>query len=252
MIARAEKDPDLSPLAESLQQQFRAALNRWQVDIELAAARRSEASEHVLDSFASLRSRIATLVDHLSPDKATAVRTETAEVVVRLISHHGVTIASPQGHFVFGQQTYVKEIVPVVVKAFEAKGYLPYSDSSHWRAQWKHARYLATISVSEKLEGNYLSSANRLTRIEVHLSVALAADGSSIFQTMPTARSTVPLPKLPMYLSNRLAMTSERTEELERLLYDDARGQIDGKLGHSLANMPDWRAAQGINTPGGN
>ena len=43
-----------------------------------------------------------------------------------------------------------------------------------------------------------------------------------------------------MYLSNRLAMSgTERTEELEKLLYDDARGQIDGRLAHSLGNMPE-------------
>jgi hypothetical protein len=247
LIARAEKDPDLAPLADSIQQQFRAALGR-QVDIELLAARRSAESKRVLDSLAACE-RIATLLDHLSPEKATAMRTDTAELVVRLISQHGVTIAPPKGHFVFGPQTYVKEIVPFVVKAFEAKGYLPYRESTHWQAQWKHARFLATIVVSEQLEGNYLSSANRLTRIEVQLLVTSAADGSLVFETRPTARSTVPLPKLPAYLSNRLA-TSERTEELERLLYDDARGQISGKLGNVLPNMPAWRAAQAINPPG--
>jgi hypothetical protein len=247
LIARAEKDPDLSTLADSIHQQFRAALDR-QAEIELAAARRSDNSGQVLAAFASCE-RIATFFDHLSPEKAAALRSETEQLVVRLVSNHGVTIAPPQGHFVFGSQTYIKEIVPVVAKAFEAKGYLPYRDLSHWQAQWKHVRYLATIVVSEKLEGNYLSSTNRLTRIEVWLSVTAAADGSPIFETKPTARSTVPLPKLPMYLSNRLALSGERTEELEKLLYDDARGQIDGKLAHSLRNMRECPASAAIKTP---
>ena len=51
-----------------------------------------------------------------------------------------------------------------------------------------------------------------------------------IWQTSPTARSTVPLPKLPAYLSSRLAISPERSEEFERLLYDNARGQIDDKF----------------------
>ena len=122
-------------------------------------------------------------------------------------------------------------MVPVIVKALEAKGYLPYRASYHWRDKWKHARYHASIFISEKLEGNYLSSANRLTRIEVRLTVTRVGQALPIFQTMPTARSTVPLPKLPLYVSNRLAMSGERTEEVEKLLYDDARGQIDEQSG---------------------
>ncbi len=247
LIARAEKDPDLSTLGESIQQQFLAALNR-QAEIELSAARRLEDSGKILDSFASCE-RIATLLERLSPDKAAVARSKSEEVVIRLISQHGVTIQPPEGHFVFGPQSYVTGMVPVIVKAFEAKGFLPYRQSSHWRAQWKHARYLATIMVSEKLEGNYLSSANRLTRIEVRLTVTSANQEHPIFQTKPTAFSKVPLPKLPMYLSNRLAMSGERTDELEKLLYDDARGEIDARLAHSLGNMPKCPTSSAITTP---
>ena len=50
LIARADKDRDLSPLASSINQQFLAALNR-EIDSELAAARRSFASGQVLASF---------------------------------------------------------------------------------------------------------------------------------------------------------------------------------------------------------
>jgi hypothetical protein len=85
-----------------------------------------------------------------------------------------------------------------------------------------------------------------LTRIEVRLTVTRANQAKPIFQTMPTARSTVPLPKLPLYLSNRLAMPGERTEEVEKLLRDDARGQIDERLAHSLSNMPECPGSRAI------
>ena len=131
-------------------------------------------------------SRLASALRHSSttsrPKRQRPCGPRRRHLVVRLISDHGVTIAPPQGHFVFGPQAYVKEIVPVIVKAFEAKGYLPYRASSHWQAQWKHARYLATIVVSEQLEGNYLSSANRLTRIEVRLTVKSTARGLPDFR----------------------------------------------------------------------
>jgi hypothetical protein len=237
LIARVEKDPDLLPLANSIQQQFLAAVNR-QIDSDLRAARQSADRGEVLSAF-NYCERIAVLLGRIDPEKAAAVRSTTEHIVVQLISRHGVNIDPPQGHFVFGTQSYLSSIVPTVTKAFEAKGYLPYRSGSHWKEEWSHARFHASIIVSEKLEGNYLSSANRLSRIEVRLTVSSAAGGALLFQTSPTARSTVPLPKLPMYLSNRLAMSGERTEELEKLLYDDARGQIDGKLSYSLSNMPE-------------
>jgi hypothetical protein len=37
-------------------------------------------------------------------------------------------------------------------------------------------------------------------------------------------------------------MSGERTEEVEKLLYDDARGQIDERLAYSLRNMPECPA----------
>jgi hypothetical protein len=247
LIARAKKDTDLSSLAETIRQQFLADLDR-QVAFELSAARRSAEGGQVLGSFTSCE-HIAALLAHLGPNKIAAVRTETEALVVRLISQHGVTIETPTGKFAFGPKSYIKEMVPVVVKAFEARGYLPYRPSSPWRAQWKHARYLATLVVSEMLEGNYLSSANRLTRIEVRLTVTSADRRIRVFETIPTARSRVPLPNLPMYLSNRLATSGERSDELEKLLYDDARGQIDGKLAYGLGHMPACLGAPTTNTP---
>ena len=236
LIARADKDHDLSPLATSINQQFLIALNR-EIDSELSTARKSFASGQVLSSFTSCE-RIAGLIDRLPPEKRATVRPATEDLVVRLVSTHGVIIEPTQGQFIFGSKSYSSQMAPVVVKAFEAKGYLPYRQSYHWRNQWKHAIYHVSIIISEKLDGTYLSSANRSTRIEARLTVTSASQPQPIFQTMPSARSTVPLPKLPLYLSNRLAMTGERTEELEKLLYDDARGQIDEKLARSLSNMP--------------
>jgi hypothetical protein len=38
-----------------------------------------------------------------------------------------------------------------------------------------------------------------------------------------------------------VAASPERRDEFERLLYDNARGQIDAKVGQALSNMPPWR-----------
>jgi hypothetical protein len=244
LIARADKDRDLLPLSNSINQQFLVALNR-EIDAELTAARRSFASRQVLSSLTYCE-RIAGLIDHLPPDKSAAVRAETENLVIKIVSTHGVIIEPTQGQRVSGSQSYISNIVPVIMKAFEAKGYLPCRQSYHWRKLWKHATYHTDIKVSETLEGNYESSSNRLTRIEVGLTITRAGQAKPIFQTMPTARSAVPLPKLPLYLSNRLAMPGERTEEVEKLLRDDARGQINERLAYSLSNMPECPGSRAI------
>ena len=48
-----------------------------------------------------------------------------------------------------------------------------------------------------------MSSENRLTRIEA--SLTLYRRGKQIWKTTPTARTMVPLPSLPAYLSTRVA-----------------------------------------------
>ena len=236
LIARADKDPDLSSLSNSINEQFLVALNR-EISSELAAARRAFASGPVLSSFTCCE-RIAGLIDRLPPDRRTAARAETEALVIQIVSKHGVIIGPAQGQFVSDSQSYISKMVPVIVKAFEAKGYLPFRQSYRWREQWKHATYHTSIIVSEKYDGTYLSSPNRLTRIEVRLTVTRARQVPPVFQTMPSARSTGSLSKLPLSLSNRMAMTGERTEEIEKLLRDDAREQIDERLAHSLSNMP--------------
>ena len=182
LIARADKDPDLRELVSSIHQQFLVALNR-EIDTELTSARRSFASGQVLSSFTNCE-RIAGLIDHLPPDKGSAVRKETEDLVIRLVSTHGVIIEPIQGQFVFGSQSYTTNMVPVIVNAFEAKGYLPYRPAYRWRKQWKHATYHTSIVISEKFEGTYLSSTNRLTRIEVRLTVTRAGQVPPIFQTV--------------------------------------------------------------------
>ena len=246
LIARADKDRDLSPLSNSINQQFLVALNR-EIDAELTAARQSFASRQVLASLTYCE-RIAGLIDHLPPDKSTAVRAETEDLVIRIVSTHGVIIEPTQAQFVSGSQSYISNMVPVIVKAFEAKGYLPCRQSYHWRKLWKHATYHTNINVSETLEGNYLSSSNRLTRIEVRLTITRAGQAKPIFQTtcLLLREAPMPLPKLPLFLSTRLAMPGERTEEVEKLLRDDARGQIDERLAQSLSNMPECLGSRAI------
>jgi hypothetical protein len=235
LLARARKDPDLRALAPAFEEEFRGVVQR-QATFELGSARRSFDSGQVVASLQAC-DRIARLLPHLPPGIGAEVRSETEALVERLVATHGVALETQRGDFVLGSfETYRATLTPLLVKALEAKGYLPYRESSPWRSAWQKAMYHMRLEVSERREGNYLSTENRLTRIEARLT--LSTSRKLVWQTIPTARTIVPLPNLPVYLSSRLAAQPERSQECERLLYENARGQIDEKFGYALSNMP--------------
>jgi hypothetical protein len=235
LIARSEHDLDLESLKPRVVQRFRSVIGQY-VDAELSSARRSFDSGQVVVALQSC-DRIATLLVHLDPDRQQARRHETEELVTRLLARRGVVVEPTHGDFVFGSESsYTSSLVPVAVKALEAKAYLPYRARSPWADLWKHAMYRLEIHVSEHQEGFYPSSQSRLTLIRVHL--VLTAHGVQKWQTFPGARARVPLPNLPTYQSGGLAFQSERSEEFERLLYKDALGQADEKVGLALTNLP--------------
>ncbi len=234
--ARAAHDPDLSSLRTLIAQQFQSALSR-QVDFELASAHRDFDSGRVSESLTHC-DRIAALIEQLSTDRQLTVRTQTEALVTNLVSTHGAKIQAPQGRFLFGPRSYSSELIPVIVKALDTKGYLPYRESSPWKQQWNHALYLVDMDVREDRQGTYLTTANRLARIEVRLTLSASDRRMPIFQTKPVAISRVPLPKLPVYVSSKLAMAGDQSAEIEKLLYDDARKQIDQMIAHQLSNMP--------------
>ncbi len=236
LVARAQRDKDLATLCSTIDQQFQTALDREVAD-NLAAARQAAESGNVVSSF-EFCERIAAVLEHLAPDRQSSIRALTRDLVVWLVSTAGVKLEPTHGDFVFGSQEYVAALVAVLQKALEAKGFLPYRESSVWRQEWNHALYHVSLDVKEQLEGDYLSSPNRLTRIEARLTLASRGPAEWHWQTNPTARSAVPLPNLPAYLSSRMAMSGERSDEMERLLYDNARGQIHDKFTHALSNMP--------------
>ena len=111
-----------------------------------------------------------------------------------------------RGHLLAGSLArYNETMVPEMLRGLKARGYLPREDSSFWRPRWDDAPYHLTLEVNEKQEGNYMSSENRLTRIDAHLTLTFR--GKEIWQTTPTARTVVPLPNLPAYFAARVAMS---------------------------------------------
>jgi hypothetical protein len=236
LLARARKDPDLSSLVAPFEEEFRHVVQN-QSTYELDTARRDFEAGRVVASLQAC-DRIAGLLPHLPRSVGAEVRRDAGDLVARLVESHGVALETRRGDFVQGSfETYRATLTPMLVKALESKGYLPFRESSPWKSAWDKAMYHMRLEVSEHREGNYLSTDNRPTRIEARLT--LTSPSKLVWQTTPTASSKVPLPNLPVYLSSRLAANPARSEECERLLYDNARGQIDEKFGYALGNMPE-------------
>jgi hypothetical protein len=155
LIARLPRDADLASLVAPVNKQFEAALKR-EVDSQLTAARRSYESGQVVKAYRRCDG-IAGLIKHLEPETQSTARSDTEKLVTRIVTEHGLIIQTPRGTFVFGSQSsYVSDMMPILVEALEAKGYLPYRQSSPWNDLWTHASYQLRLDVMERFEGSYL------------------------------------------------------------------------------------------------
>jgi hypothetical protein len=235
LLERTRQDADLASLRSNVEEQFVAHLNR-EVASQLDTARSAISAQQPLQAV-NICEQIVRLLANLPPDIRQPYRTEADRLVSDLIQHRGVLLEMPRGEFIQGtQNAYATELLPSIERALESKGYLPNRAASPFKQLWNASLYQLDVEIIEKREGNYLSTENRLTRIEARL--RLSSRGEPVWQTMPTSRSSVPLPHLPAYQASRLAVNNGRSEELENLLYTDARGQIADKLGFALQHLP--------------
>jgi hypothetical protein len=234
LIARAERDPDLAALRTEIEERFQSSLVE-QIKRESAGARQLKDAGNMSAAMDAC-DRSGALLGHLARTAQPEFRREVEALVILLMQTAGITVVVPQGRFVYGSSSYVSDMLPALGKSLEAGGYLPLRESSPWRDLWRHSHYQMRLDVTETQEGNYLSSQNRLTLI--HAELALIAGDQEIWKVTPRARSEVPLPKLPAYQATRIAVSTERSEEFERLLYKNARGQIDQKFKAALEGLP--------------
>jgi hypothetical protein len=247
--ARTTSDADLAPLKKEVTEKFQGKVKQ-RVEADLATARRELESGRAVLAF-DLCDGLPRLLSHLAEPDKQRLQHDADQVVSRIIQSHGIFVSPPRGRFLTGSESkYNASMIPSLFKAATAKGYVPQVSSPVWRDRWSEAPYRLTLQVNEGLEGNYLSSENRLTRIEALLT--LSYRGKEIWRTTPMARTMVPLPSLPAYLSTRMALSPERIEEFERLLYDNARSLIDAKVAFALSHMPACESHANLNSTSSN
>jgi hypothetical protein len=235
--ARVGADQDLGPLAAEVRAKFQAALNRW-IDASETAARSAAESQRPVEAVA-LCATAASAAVHLPPDARAAALRRLGAIVVPLIERQGVVIAPPAGEFIFGAEAgYDKSMRPVMVKTLTDKGYLPPSPNSPWRDDWSRAPYRLSVSIHERQEGNYMATQNRLTRIEAR--IVFSHQGREVWKSIPNARTTVPLPSIPSFLSTRLALSAERLPDVEKMLFENAQAMIGDRFKSAIAGIPDF------------
>jgi hypothetical protein len=244
--ARVSADPDLHTLKQTVLEKFSRKLL---VDLErdLGEAKSSFESGKPVAAFETC-DRATKRLTHLPPDDRLRLHREIEVLVARILALHGIVVEPIGGNLLAGSiAKYNATIVPEMVQGLMSRGYVPQADASPWRPLWSAAPYHLTVRLNEKLEGNYMSTENRLTRIDALL--VLSFKGGDIWRTTPTARTMVPLPNLPAYHSARFALNRDRSEELEQLLYQNARGQIDEKFAFAIRNMPECGQARAARNP---
>jgi hypothetical protein len=233
--ARTTADADLAPLKSEVLERFHKKLTQV-IETDLKEARAAIEAGNATGAFDKCDA-LPSMLDHLPTQSQASLRREAEQIVLQVIARHGLFIEPPRGTFLRGSESnYNTTMIPAIGKAVRAKGYVPQPSSPAWRDRWSQAPFRLTLNLSERLEGNYMASENRLTRIDAQLS--LYHKGKAIWKTTPTARTAVPLPNLPAYLATRLALSPARIEEFEHLLYLNARKSIDEKFAFFLSHIP--------------
>jgi hypothetical protein len=233
--ARATSDRDLASVGKELADRFQRQL-QGHIRAELAAAAAAfdearPAQAH--DKCASL----GKLIEHAAPPTRQELRSAADDLDARIIDRHGLLVEPPRGHFLPGSEARYRATLPTLLaEGLKARGYLPRVDDGTVGAAWSRAPYRLSVVLNERHEGYYLRSENRMTHIDAQL--ALTVRGKEMTRSMLSAKTAEPLPRIPAYVSSRLALSSDRIDELERLLYDNARGTIDDRIVHTLARMP--------------
>jgi len=233
--ARVDADKQLKALVPVVRKALRQSLGQ-RIDALIQQAEKASGSDNWAEAIQACESS-STLVSHLPAADQPAIRKRLETIVDGLIGSRGILVDATRTQQLATQGSRASPLkLPFIDRALTSKGYLPQPDSSAWRDHWTKSPYRIKLELSERFEGTYLGSQNRLTRVEGR--IVLMWHDQPFWETRPVAKAPVPLPNLSAYASGHLALHSQRSEEFEKLLRDRANSMIDDKLIFALRNMP--------------
>lgn len=234
--ARISRDSDLAAIQRSTDTAFYAQVNK-SLGSEFRIATTSLES-HKFESSLESCLRLERMLKYLPPDVREQRRSRLESIVAALVQAAGVVVTASHGELLEDSrhQSYTPELMRTATTALRDQGYLPPPLEVPWRSFWSQAPYRLNLEVVEHREGNYHATQNRLTRIEVHLT--LSTRHAPMWSATSVARSRVPLVEIPPSISKQLAISRERIKAFENLLYADAESLINGHLAATVQDLP--------------
>jgi hypothetical protein len=244
LAARVAKDPALRELDARVTACVERLRVRW-VEVDDEAARVAESAGKAVESL-ELSSRQYHTASDLDPGLQRHWQSEAGARARRLIARYGAVIDPVRGHYTLGSTAaYDGALHSVVSSALKDAGYLPPPRTGPWNDLWPSlAPYRLSIEVTELQDDNYLSSPNKLSRLESV--VKLSRQGTTFWTVQPLARTSVPVPGLPALQASRAGVSSHRSPEFERVLYENARSNLLERLGVTLRQLPSITSSRPI------
>lgn len=234
--ARARKDRALAGLTDRIGTSLDRVRLRWAeadgraVEVALGEGR--------IDAALDLAQRQYETAKHLPKGEGDRLQSQARAQASRIIGAFGTIIEPIEGQFTLGSpHLYETRFRPPLTDGLRRRGYLPRPSGALWDDLWNAlAPYRVALMVNERQDDPYLQSANRISQIEVRLSVL--RKGAPLWGDVPRGRTQVPLPRTPAYQAGRLASSTHRSPEFERLLYENALENLLERLQITIKNLP--------------
>lgn len=240
LLSRAWRDGALEGLEETLRDRLERTRRQW-AETDLAAAKQAVAAGQANEAL-TICERLMGTTESLDSPAQEPLQAETNAIVADLIEQRGVVFKPPTGEFTLGSPaSYQATLERLFEPVLRQHGYVPRRAGSRWSELWDtRGPYHVSAQVVERQLGSYLNSGNRLSSLS--FDVGLNRGEATVWRSGPLLARTQPsIPSLSAFTSSRLMMDKNRRIEAERLLYDDARSQLDERLNANLRKLPDLR-----------
>jgi hypothetical protein len=236
--ARVVRDPALLVLESSILAALERHRLRW-AEADSAEARKAFEAGQVARAMELTERQYRTAAE-LNPEPRRRLQNDATGLARELIARHGTIFEPVRGQFTLGTpESYTSQIRPALFDALRSRGYLPRPVQACWGELWAGlAPFRVSFEVNEQHDDTYFQSPNRVSLIDTRFAIARKDASSAHWQERPRARTAIPVPGLPAYQASRMAVSAHRSQEFERVLYENARTNLLDRLHTLFRNLP--------------
>ena len=236
LLARTRSDDALADLEE----QVVVELDRVRQLSAESAGRRAEAAVKQGDyaKAAELSERQFVTSEQIPAAGRISLQGMARSRVESIINSRGLMVEFAASRYTLGSdKEYSKLLIPSLQTSLIKAGYFPKPSKTIFENLWRRPTpFRVVIEVTERQDGRYYQSSNRLSILQARLEF-LRGDERLVLRTANT-QSAVPLPGLASLVANRAALSTQRSNEFERMLYDNARNALIDRLALTFKSLP--------------